>query len=369
MGCCCSTTNSCGVVLDNISSFHRVKTLDIDGVARYIRSAGCKRIVVMVGAGVSVSAGIPDFRSIQNGLYENKIKAYSTLPSPQHMFDIEYFAENQKPFYSFVGELLPKPTTLPTKTHHLLKLLSEKGLLSRVYTQNIDMLERIVGIPSQKIIECHGTMATASCAKCKRRVDAERILKKILDDKTTPKCAHCGGPVKPDITFFGEKLPRSLLEQMKLDMPDLRKADLLLVLGTSLAVQPFASFIDKVGRAVPRVFVNREGAGKKGDYDDDGGVHMYGRFGNFRDIVLKGDADKISDALAERIDWKEELHNSVRNFKTSPSRLVWAGAAGVGEKSSMEHRRSSATSVTLAGGGGSSRRMSLNGGAAAIHIK
>jgi len=194
-GCCCSPTNSIGVLLDNIFSFHRVKTLDLDGVAKYIASSGCKNIVVMVGAGVSVSAGIPDFRSIQNGLYENEIKAYGGLPTPQHMFDIDYFLENQRPFYSFTKELLPKTTTLPTPTHHFLKLLKSKGLLTRIYTQNIDMLERTVGIPIESVVECHGTMATVSCAKCRRKGEVDKVLRKIVEGEK-PKCKNCGGPMK-----------------------------------------------------------------------------------------------------------------------------------------------------------------------------
>tara|TARA_B110000305_G_scaffold211126_1_gene245310 strand:- start:404 stop:931 length:528 start_codon:yes stop_codon:yes gene_type:complete len=170
MGCCCSTNSAAGVILDGLVTKHRVKSLDLEGIAKFINSGNCKKIVVMAGAGISVSAGIPDYRSIQDGLYQNKIKAFSSLPTPQHMFDLEFFLQNQAPFYKFTKELIPKNTTTPTKTHHFFNLLHKKRLLTRVYTQNVDMLERLAGIPEQYLVEVHGTMATASCAKCRRKV-------------------------------------------------------------------------------------------------------------------------------------------------------------------------------------------------------
>jgi len=163
---------------------------------------------------------------------------------------------------------------------------------------------------------------------------------------------------QPDITFFGEKLPRVLLEQIKMDMPDLRKADLVIIMGTSLAVQPFASFVDKCSRATPRVFVNREGAGRKGDYDDDGGVHMGGRFGNFRDVVLMGESDKLVEELARKLGWKEELDRSIKEFRMKGN-LLGVNSPPQAKEVAVGSSRSSR----------SSRRVSLNGGAACIHLK
>ncbi|GMH46977.1 hypothetical protein TrRE_jg454 [Triparma retinervis] len=192
------------------------------------------------------------------------------------MFDLDYFLHtSQAPFYDFcVRSLLPGPSTRPTATHHFISLLESKGLLSRCYTQNIDMLERLAGVPSGLLYEVHGTLRTASCAneRCRRPTDGRSLFDK-LKSGGMPTCDRCGSPQKPDIVFFGEKMPRPVQEQMKLGLPDLKSCDLLLVMGTSLAVQPFASFIDAVPRSTPRVFFNvrSEGSGRRGEYEDAGG--------------------------------------------------------------------------------------------------
>ncbi|GMI42843.1 hypothetical protein TeGR_g5432 [Tetraparma gracilis] len=302
----------------SMTNTHSLPSLDLDGVACYMMSPKCRRICVMAGAGISVSAGIPDFRSIATGIYNSKATtAYSSLPTPQHMFDNEYFLSDQAPFYSFFAkDLFPSATTKPTRTHHFLRLLSQKGLLTKMYTQNIDSLERLAGLPPDKIIEVHGSLATASCAECGKSCDAQRMAKTIRRGGL-PTCEKCGGAQKPDITFFGEKLPFLVREQMKLKMPDLRNCDLLLVIGTSLAVQPFAGFIDKVPRGCPRVFVNKGavGSGRAGEYDDKGGQHMWGALGNYRDVLLEGECDRIILQLASKLGWMDELNGVVKEFE------------------------------------------------------
>jgi len=136
--------------------------------------------------------------------------------------------------------------------------------------------------------------------------------------KGAPKCGKCGNSQKPDIVFFGEKLPRRVTEQMKLKMPDMRSCDLLIIMGTSLAVQPFASFIDKVPKSTPRVFMNKAavGSGRAGEYDDKGGTHMFGQFGNYRDVLLEGECDKIILRLAAQLGWMEELLAVEKKFET-----------------------------------------------------
>ena len=232
------------------------------------------------------------------------------------MFDIGFFLEDQIPFYDFVkNDLYPKSTTLPTTFHHFMRLLHEKNMLTRVYTQNIDMLERMAGIPQDNICECHGTLASASCGKCKRDCDGYQTIRSIRRGER-PVCEKCSGPLKPDIVFFGEKMPRQVLEQIKMDMPDMRKCDLLIVAGTSLAVQPFASFIDAVPRATPRVFINRDidGSGRRGEYDDPGGQHMWGKCGNYRDVLLRGDSDRVVTKLCRELGWLQELQAMIKEF-------------------------------------------------------
>ena len=116
-----------------------------------------QNIVVVMGAGASVSAGIPDFRTPGTGLYDN-LEKYN-LPRPEAVFDLEFFKDNPAPFYLLAKELFPGKFK-PTPTHRFLKLLDEKGLLRRVYTQNIDGLEALAGLEHEKVVQCHGASIT-----------------------------------------------------------------------------------------------------------------------------------------------------------------------------------------------------------------
>lgn len=112
-----------------------------------------------------LAAGIPDFRSPGVGLYEN-LKKYK-LPYPTAIFEVDYFLHKPKPFFSLAKELYPGKFK-PTPCHYFIRLLHEKGQLLRHYTQNIDTLERIAGIPDNKLVEAHGTFHSNHCLGCKR---------------------------------------------------------------------------------------------------------------------------------------------------------------------------------------------------------
>uniref|UniRef100_A0A224Z502 NAD-dependent deacetylase sirtuin 2 n=1 Tax=Rhipicephalus zambeziensis TaxID=60191 RepID=A0A224Z502_9ACAR len=137
----------------------------IDGIVRYIKSGKCKNIIAMIGAGISTAAGIPDFRSPNSGIY-SKLGKFN-LPSPEAIFEIGYFRRNPGPFYALARQLFPKDLK-PTLSHYFLRLLHQKGLLLRLYTQNIDCLERLAGIPAEAIVEAHGTFHTSHCLSCNR---------------------------------------------------------------------------------------------------------------------------------------------------------------------------------------------------------
>uniref|UniRef100_A0A1B0GRF7 Sirtuin 3 n=1 Tax=Mus musculus TaxID=10090 RepID=A0A1B0GRF7_MOUSE len=180
----------------------------------------------MVGAGISTPSGIPDFRSPGSGLYSN-LQQYD-IPYPEAIFELGFFFHNPKPFFMLAKELYPGHYR-PNVTHYFLRLLHDKELLLRLYTQNIDGLERASGIPASKLVEAHGTFVTATCTVCRRSFPGEDIWADVMADRV-PRCPVCTGVVKPDIVFFGEQLPARFL----LHMADFALADLLLILGTSL---------------------------------------------------------------------------------------------------------------------------------------
>lgn len=170
----------------------QVKTFD--HALHYIKQA--KNIIILTGAGVSVSCGIPDFRS-RDGVYSRLSREYPNLPDPQAMFDIKYFFQDPRPFYKFAREIFPGQFK-PSPSHRFIKKLEERGVLLRNYTQNIDTLERIAGI--SRLIECHGSFATASCTRCKFKINGDAIREHILKQKI-PVCFLCNPhtSTQPDV--------------------------------------------------------------------------------------------------------------------------------------------------------------------------
>ena len=179
----------------------------LTGIVEYIRINKPKNIVLMVGAGISVSAGIPDFRSPGSGLYNN-LQKYN-LPDPQIMFSIDYFKENPAPFFDLAKALFPT-NFVPTPFHFFIKLLQNKGILRRCYTQNIDTLERQAGVHPDLLVEAHGSFGNAHCMKCGTAYSQDYFKTQIFAENRVPGCAcadkDCLGYVKPDIVFFGTSI-------------------------------------------------------------------------------------------------------------------------------------------------------------------
>lgn len=253
------------------------------GIISLIRS---EQSTLQLGAGVSTSAGIPDFRSPKTGLYSNLARL--NLPHPEAVFEIDFFRSNPVPFYTLAHELYPGKFR-PTPTHSFVRLLYEKGLLLKCFTQNIDTLERRAGVPGDKIIEAHGSFATQRCIDCSIPYD-DIWIKVHIKEKTIPYCEECQGLVKPDIVFFGESLPPEFTESIQL----LQQADLLIVMGTSLTVYPFARLATLVDDKCPRVLINLEHVGDFASREDD--------------ILLLGKCDEKVRELCQELGWEKELN-------------------------------------------------------------
>ncbi|XP_075773351.1 NAD-dependent protein deacetylase sirtuin-2 isoform X2 [Pelodiscus sinensis] len=277
--------------------------LTLDGVSRFMLSEKCRNIVCMVGAGISTSAGIPDFRSPGTGLYAN-LQSYN-LPYPEAIFEISYFKQHPEPFFALARELYPGQFK-PTVCHYFIRLLKEKGLLLRCYTQNIDTLERVAGLDQDDLVEAHGTFFTSHCLgpSCKKQYSLDWMKEKIFSS-LTPKCDKCQSLVKPDIVFFGESLPPRFFALMQ---SDFQKVDLLIILGTSLQVQPFASLVSRVPTNTPRLLINKEKTGQSDPFMSLMGLGSGMDFDSekaYRDVAWLGDCDGGCTALAELLGWKE----------------------------------------------------------------
>ncbi|WWC95112.1 hypothetical protein V866_001964 [Kwoniella sp. B9012] len=281
----------------------------LERVSNLITSGQAKNIILLLGAGISTSAGIPDFRSPKTGLYHNLQKL--NLPFPEAVFELGFFRKRPEPFWELAKEIYPGKFH-PTPTHYFLSLLHKHKVLKRVFTQNIDTLETLAGLPEEMIVEAHGSFARSHCLDLVRCDNLVKSKGKKGKDKGV-----CGGLVKPDIVFFGENLPDRFFNLL----PELKQCDLLLVIGTSLQVQPFASLVDRVPSDCPRLLINREPVGpferlsSLGALPDSLKKILSPKGKDQRDMYWEGDADQGIYELVEYLGWSEEFEEIMRKGK------------------------------------------------------
>jgi NAD-dependent histone deacetylase SIR2 len=174
-------------------------------------------------------------------------------------------------------------------------MFSDRGLLLRTFTQNIDTLELAAGIPREKIVFAHGSFAGQHCIDCGEEYDRAKLEQHVK--KGQPAFCKCSGLVKPDITFFGEALPADFHGSLHL----LGEADLAIVMGSSLSVYPFAALPQRIEDNVPRVLLNMEKVGEIGSRRED--------------VVWLGECDDGVRELAEELGWWEEMEEIWRGLR------------------------------------------------------
>ena len=185
-------------------------------------------IVFFGGAGVSTESGIKDFRG-KNGLY--KENNYHGLP-PEYMLSHTCLELEPELFFKYYRENMNASFAKPNVTHNYLKKLEDKGKLKAIVTQNIDGLHQLAG--SKNVLEVHGTTKKNYCNKCNKEYDSDYIF----NSKGIPKC-DCGGIIRPRVTLYEESLPNDFTKAIEY----ISKADLLIVAGTSLTVEPASSLV------------------------------------------------------------------------------------------------------------------------------
>ncbi|XP_026143104.1 NAD-dependent protein deacetylase sirtuin-3 [Carassius auratus] len=292
-----SSSPSTKAVLSSSPSGSSVPRGALETIGRLMKLGRVRNIVVVAGAGISTGSGIPDFRTPGTGLYANLAKY--DIPYPEAIFNIDYFSDNPHPFFSLAKELYPGHHR-PNYVHYFIRMLHQKGLLLRMYTQNIDGLEKLCGIPDDKLVEAHGSFATAACHLCYTPYPAEEAKQAIMNGNV-PICTFCAGAVKPNVVFFGEDLPEKYFQHAQ----DFPKADLLMIMGTSLKIEPFASLVNTVKSTVPRLLLNRDPVGpferrplRRADYME---------LGDLSDSVQK---------LAEILGWHSEIQDLMNSHET-----------------------------------------------------
>jgi len=176
--------------------------------------------------------------------------------------------------------------------HHVLASLHERGILRRIYTQNIDGLEAAAGVPEDQIVECHGSALRTICShNPEHQLSSLPCLAAMGDLKEAPRCS-CGALIRPDIVFFGEQLPTTF---HNLSGKDMHECDLLIVVGTGLSVYPVAGLVNRVSSLTPRLLINREAVGpwRMCDANPE----------NYRDVLFEGECDDGAAELQHALGW------------------------------------------------------------------
>ncbi len=225
-------------------------------------------IVFFGGAGVSTESGIPDFRSV-DGIYNQKY-AYP----PEEIISHSYFMAHPDKFYEFYKDRMIYPDAKPNTTHLVLAKMEEMGKLKAVVTQNIDGLHQLAG--SKVVYELHGSILRNYCMKCHTFYP----LEKVIESEGIPHCDKCGGIIKPDVVLYEEGLDEDIIMN---SVRAISEADVLIVGGTSLVVQPAASLI-RYYRGNKLILVNKSTT----PYDRDANVVLHESLGK-----VFGEIDKI----------------------------------------------------------------------------
>ncbi|MBD6955760.1 MAG: SIR2 family NAD-dependent protein deacylase [Thermoplasmata archaeon] len=243
--------------------------MDLEKIANEIR--GGRRVVALTGAGISSAAGIPTFRG-KNGLWER---------IDPEKFSLGFFKEKPEEWWSIAKNLFsPFIVARPTRAHYALSELERLGHLEAVITQNIDGLHQLAG--SRNVIELHGNVMKLKCILCGMEYNLNDYIDDLNDDRL-PICKRCGRVLKTGAVLFGEEIPK---REYLLSIYYASVSDVMLVIGTSLEVEPAATLPSYALRNGARIiYINRDVSGVK-----DKGF-----------IIVEGDSEIILPEIVKNI--------------------------------------------------------------------
>ena len=237
----------------------------LEELAAKIRASD--QIVVFTGAGISTESGIPDFRS-PGGIWTRyrpvTFQEYLTSEAAR----IETWKRRLDGWEQYRN-------AKPNVGHYFVQSLNLKEKLIGLITQNVDGLHSVAGLPDEKIVELHGSNRKIICLNCGKEFEPQPIIDRLVGDFASPKCDDCGGILKSATVSFGQAMPEAAMRQAQ---EWSEQAEIFIVMGSSLQVQPAASFpvIAKRNDA-PLAIVNRE----EGPLDDLADFVQHGAIGEF----------------------------------------------------------------------------------------
>jgi NAD-dependent deacetylase len=211
-----------------------------------------EEVLVLSGAGISTGSGIPDFRS-STGLWEKN--------RPEEVLTLSIFKNNPEIFWKFYKQTLDTDHEFePNSGHQLVYEIEKLGKLKAVITQNIDGLHHKSGVPENKILEIHGSVNQLNCFDCHQSISRQQAGIRYLNSKDgIPRC-DCGGVIKPGVILFQEKLSEEVYSKCRAALK-MNRTDLLIIIGSSLVVEPVASMPKRAirsGYKAKLAVINRE---------------------------------------------------------------------------------------------------------------
>lgn len=250
---------------------------DLSLAAQWLKEA--ERIVAFTGAGISTASGIPDFRG-PNGLWAKNPLAERTSTLSYYLNDPEVRKvawEGRE--RTFDG------SAKPNDGHYALVAIQNAGKLSAVVTQNVDGLHQDSGIHEHNVFEVHGTIKFGRCWGCNDRRPMGEFIARVRAGDPDPHCELCGGIVKSDAVLFEQALDPAVING---SFAAAESCDVLLAIGTTLAVTPAAYVVDRARAADKRVIIINGGPTERDRYAD---------------LILQGDISRILSDLIGRAEF------------------------------------------------------------------
>jgi NAD-dependent deacetylase len=207
----------------------RCNLMRLEEFAAKLRSS--RNIVFFTGAGISTESGVPDFRS-PGGIWTKYQPVYFQDFLSSEAARIQHW-KLKKATYELYKKV--KPNT----GHYAIRDFEQRGQLLGLITQNIDGLHGIAGVSGEKLIEIHGTDRLVTCLSCHRSFEPSAVYETLGENFSAPTCDSCGGFLKSANVSFGQAMPA---DKMKLAQDWSERAQIFVVIGSSLQVQPAASF-------------------------------------------------------------------------------------------------------------------------------
>ena len=245
----------------------------------------CTNIMVIAGSGLS--PGVSGYEAFWDGLTER-----GKVPHAAALFEPGRFVHAPLPLLSYISSLLPG-THAPSLSHRFLRELERRGKLQRVYTQNIDGLERQAGL--ERIVHCHGSPHTASCVACRHQVQMNQMTKDLVGATRAPRCQECAHELnllKPDVALIGES--SSSLDTEAALREDLPVADLVLVMGSAVAVDPLRHVPPCLAPSIPQIVIGPAAPS----------------FDHEWDLQLLGDCDVVVRHLCDVLGWTDFIEEA-----------------------------------------------------------